>query len=295
MPLFNSDFLPRLEYLSLVARKAFQGQMMAQRRSRQLGSGIEFADHRQYHAGDDFRYLDWNLYARHGELMLKRFQEEQDLHVYLLLDCSRSMATGEGRKFDLARQLAAALAYIALADLDRVAVYAFANGVLKEFSLTRGKARIVALMEFLDAMVADGDGTDLPRLVAEFSSRAPRPGMAVILSDLFCPNGYETAIDSLRYQRFEPHVVQIHNPDEAEPKLLGDVELVDAETGELRRMTITEQQVRKYREAFRNFLATLQTYCTDKGVGCSVTDTNTSYYDLVLKMLRTNGNSVPNV
>ncbi len=125
MALFDSDFLKKLEYLSLVSRRVFRGQLLAQRRTMQLGGGIEFADHREYTPGDDFRYLDWNLYARHDELLLKRFQEEEDLHVYFLLDCSRSMGFGDPPKFDFARQVTAALAYIALADLDRMAVVAF--------------------------------------------------------------------------------------------------------------------------------------------------------------------------
>ena len=104
-----------------------------------MGGGIEFADHREYSPGDDLRYLDWNVFARHDELLLKRFQEEEDLHVYIFLDLSRSMEFGQPSKFDLARQLAAALAYIALADLDRVAVLAFSEGIVQEFPLTRGK------------------------------------------------------------------------------------------------------------------------------------------------------------
>ena len=105
MALFGSDFLKKIEYLSLVSRRIFRGSLMAQRRTKQLGGGIEFADHRDYTPGDDFRYLDWNLYARHDELLLKRFQEEEDLHVYFLLDCSRSMAFGSPPKFDFARQV----------------------------------------------------------------------------------------------------------------------------------------------------------------------------------------------
>jgi len=143
MPLFEPDFLTRLEYLSLISKRVFRGTLLAQRRTMQLGSGIEFSEHREYAAGDDFRYLDWNIYARHGDLLLKRFQEEQDLHVYLLLDCSRSMGFGDLPKFDLARRLVAALAYIALADLDRVCVLSFADRVIDEFPLTRGKARIL--------------------------------------------------------------------------------------------------------------------------------------------------------
>ena len=85
--LFPPDFLTRLEYLSIISKRVFRGQLLAQRRTTQMGSGIEFSDHREYNNGDDLRYLDWNIYARHGDLLLKRFQEEQDLHVYLMLDC----------------------------------------------------------------------------------------------------------------------------------------------------------------------------------------------------------------
>ncbi len=143
--LFDSEFLQKLEYLSLVSKRVFRGQILAQRRTMQLGGGIEFADHRDYTPGDDFRYLDWNLYARHNELLLKRFQEEEDLHVYILLDCSKSMGFGQPLKFDLARRIAAALGYIALADLDRIAVVAFAGEIVADYPLTRGKARILSL------------------------------------------------------------------------------------------------------------------------------------------------------
>src|SRR6185312_7609944 len=160
MPLFDSDFLKKLEYLSLVSKRVFRGSLLAQRRTMQMGGGIEFADHREYTPGDDFRYLDWNLYARHEELMLKRFQEEEDLHVYFLLDCSRSMDFGTPSKFDLARQVTAALAYIALADLDRISVVAFAADIVDDFRLTRGKARILSLLKFLESLPAQGTQTD---------------------------------------------------------------------------------------------------------------------------------------
>ncbi len=103
----------------------------------QLGGGIEFADHREYVAGDDFRYLDWNVFARHDELLLKRFQEEEDLHVYILLDCLEEHGVGNPSKFDYARQVAAALAYIALADLDRVAIVAFSGQIVADLPLMR--------------------------------------------------------------------------------------------------------------------------------------------------------------
>ena len=232
MPLFDSDFLKKLEYLSLVSRRVFRGQLLAQRRTMQLGGGIEFADHREYTPGDDFRYLDWNVFARHDELLLKRFQEEEDLHVYILLDCSRSMAFGDPPKFDFARQVAAALAYIALADLDRVAVVAFAGDIVADFPLTRGKARILSLLKFLEGLDAAGDASPTWRGSARnFVHRGQRRGLAVVISDLFDPDGFERGLDLLRHHRYEPHVVQIFDRREAEPELKGDVELVDVETG----------------------------------------------------------------
>src|SRR3954471_10028453 len=200
MPLFDSDFLKKLEYLSLVSKRVFRGSILAQRRTMQLGGGIEFADHREYTPGDDFRYLDWNLYARHDELMLKRFQEEEDLHVYFLLDCSRSMAFGQPAKFDLARQVTAALAYIALADLDRVAVVAYANDIVADFPLMRGKARILSLLKFLEELKPQGVSTDLSRVATGFVHRTQRRGLAIVVSDLYDPAGYERGLDLLRHR-----------------------------------------------------------------------------------------------
>jgi uncharacterized protein (DUF58 family) len=287
MPLFDSDFLKKLEYLSLVSRRVFRGSILAQRRTMQMGGGIEFADHREYTPGDDFRYLDWNLYARHDELMLKRFQEEEDLHVYFLLDCSRSM--GYGTKFDLARQVTAALAYIALADLDRVAVVAFANDIIADFPLMRGKARILALLKFLEELKPQGALTDLARVSTGFVHRTQRRGLAIVVSDLYDPAGFERGLDMLRHRRYEPHVVQIHDRREAEPTLLGDMELFDIETESLQKVTVTEKSLKRYRKLFADFQESIRKYCRNYGLGCTRTTTEVKFDDLILKMMRAAG------
>jgi uncharacterized protein (DUF58 family) len=289
MPLFDSEFLKRLEYLSLVSRRVFRGTLLAQRRTMQLGGGLEFADHRDYSAGDDFRYLDWNVYARHGELLLKRFQEEEDLHVYLLLDCSRSMSMGEPAKFDLARRLAAALAYIALADLDRVAVIAFADTILDDFPLTRGKAHILSLLSFLDRLPADGGETDLARVVTGFVHRNQRRGLAIVISDLFDPRGFERGLDLLRHRRYEPHVIQIHDRGEAKPEFLGDLELWDIENAGCRKVTVTERNLRDYQRLFQQHQQAVAAYCRNYGLGCTQADTSVAFEDLVLRMMRQAG------
>ena len=289
MPLFGSDFLKKLEYLSIVSKRVFRGSLLAQRRTMQMGGGIEFADHRDYTPGDDFRYIDWNLYARHGELLLKRFQEEEDLHVYFFLDCSRSMGFGKTPKFDFARQICAALAYIALADLDRVSVVAFAGDIIDDFPLTRGKNQILSLMQFLEKLPCQGTVTNLGRVVSGFVHRSQRRGLALIISDLFDPEGYQKGVDALRHHKYEPHLIQVIDRAEAEPKMLGDLELFDVESDTMQKVTVTERNLRRYREIFQEFQRGIDVYCHRYGLGCTRTTTEIPFDQVILKMMRTAG------
>ena len=134
---FEDDFLKKLEYLHVVSKRAFAGQNRADRLAPKRGRGLEFADHRPYAAGDDFRHIDWKAYKRLNRLLLRLFDEEQDLPIYLMLDVSRSMA--EPAKFDMARRIAAALCYIGLAHLDRLTILPFGSDLGHESSPGRGK------------------------------------------------------------------------------------------------------------------------------------------------------------
>ncbi|OJW19819.1 MAG: hypothetical protein BGO49_13950 [Planctomycetales bacterium 71-10] len=288
-PLFDADFIQKLEYLSLVSRRVFRGRLMAQRRTTQLGGGVEFADHREYTPGDDFRHLDWNLFARHDELLLKRFQEEEDLHVYILLDCSRSMAFGDPSKFDYARRIAAAMAYIALAELDRVAVSAFAGGIFADFPLTRGKARILSLLQFLEGLPVQDGPTDLARAARDFALRSRRRGLVIVVSDLFDPEGFERGLDVIRHNRHEPHVVQVYDRREAEPEVKGDLELFDVESGAIEKVTVAERNLQQYRAIFAEFLESVQRYCKAYGIGGTCSPTQVPFDDLILKMMRQTG------
>lgn len=293
--MFDSEFLKRLEYLSLLSKRVFRGQLLAQRRTKQTGGGVEFADHREYIHGDDLRYLDWNVYARHGDLLLKRFQEEEDLHVYLLVDCSRSMDSGDTDpglavdKFSFARQLAAGLAYIALADLDRVSVIAYDDKIRATFPLVRGKDTVLSLLRFLERLRTSGQATDLTAVVGDFVRRAPRSGLVLVISDLFDQQGFRGGVDLLRHRRFEPHVIQIHTPAEAKPGLLGDVELVDVESSESRKVTVTEKKLRQYEALFQSFLRDVETYCRTYGLSHTRATADVPYDDVLLKMMRVAG------
>ena len=153
---FDSEFLKKLEYLYIVSKKIFAGRIKAERRSTRRGVSVEFADYRNYTAGDDFRYIDWNAFARLDELLLKLYEEREDLHIYFLVDASQSMTYGEPQKLLYAKRVAAALAYISLSNLDRVSITAFTDQDLNRLPTERGKGKIFTLLDFLDRI--DGTG-----------------------------------------------------------------------------------------------------------------------------------------
>src|SRR5689334_14931013 len=148
-PLLTPDFLHRLEQLELVSRKIFAGKMKGERLSKRKGQSVEFADYRNYVVGDDLRFLDWNLFARLDKLFLRLFLEEEDLHVYLLVDNSLSMDFGTPTKLHYARQVAAALGFVGLVNLDRVVVQAFNNRLTQTSPVLRGRRSLWQLFDFL--------------------------------------------------------------------------------------------------------------------------------------------------
>ncbi|MBX3272044.1 MAG: DUF58 domain-containing protein [Sandaracinaceae bacterium] len=287
--LFDEEFQRRLEVLALVSRRLANGRTRAERRSQKTGSGIEFADHREYAPGDDFRHLDWNLYARTGRLLLRLFEEEEDLSVYLLLDVSRSMGFGAPHpKLRYAKQLTAALAYIALANLDRVSIVTFCDGVSRRLAPTRGKNTIFKVFRFLGELAPDGR-TGTAEAMKTFVAQHRRRGVAILISDLYDPAGFEGGINVLRYHKFEPYVIQVYDPVEVHPPLHGDVRLVDDETGEAREVTITPRVLERYAAAHAAYRARIDDFCTQKHVPHQAISTEVPFDRAILDILRAGG------
>lgn len=286
--IFDEDFLKKLEYLYIVSKKIFAGRSRAERKTRKTGSGIEFADHRDYVPGDDLRYLDWNIYGRLERLLLRLFEEEEDLHIYVLVDCSESMAFGDPAKIHYAMQVAAAIAYVGLANLDRVSIVALSDHIMDRLAPARGKGRIFNVFEFLRVLKPDGK-TNLETACRTFVAQNKRRGIAVLISDLYDPDGFEKGINTLRYGKFETGVIQVFDKVEAEPQLHGDLSLVDCETGEVREVTITNRVLAKYAEVHRQYRERIEGFCREKQVAHFVADTTIPFDELVLRVLRRGG------
>lgn len=286
--LFDERFLKTLEHLHMVARKVFAGNLRAERRTRKVGSGIEFADHRTYARGDDFRYIDWNLYGRLDKLLLRLFEEEEDLHIYILVDVSDSMAIGTPPKLHYAMQVGAALSYVGLANLDRVSIIPFSDRLIDRLPPSRGKNRIFRVFEFLRGIQLGGQ-TQLAECMKAFVAQNKRRGLAVIISDFYDPDGFEQGINTLRYNKFEPFVLQVYDQKEASPSLHGDLTLVDCETGDTREVTVSKGLLEAYKREHEKYCAELEQFCTTRAMPFFRTHTGLPFDELVLKIFRAGG------
>lgn len=286
--LFDDEFQRKLEYLAMVSRRVFSGAMRAERRTKKTGSGIEFADHREYAPGDDFRHLDWHAYQRFDRLLLRLFEEEEDLSIYFVLDNSLSMGFGDGAKLRYAKQLCAALAYVGLANLDRVAIVTANDEISGRMRPTRGKARIFRVFRFLEDVRPDGT-TSLETACKTFVAQHKRRGLAVLLSDLYDPAGFERGVNVLRYAKFEPFVMHLVDVRERLPTLAGDLRLYDCETGEERDVTVTARVLQRYAGAYDDYLAEAKRFCVSRQVSYFPADLRVPFDELILRVFRKGG------
>jgi uncharacterized protein (DUF58 family) len=283
MSLLDAAFLRKLEALALWADQPGRGAR-GERGSRATGSGIAFAGHRAYTPGDDFRFIDFALYARSDRLYVKQFEEERALAIEILLDCSGSM---EG-KLSLAKQLAAALGYLALAHADRVSVQPFAAAPLPRLEPLRGKQRALVLLRHLEALRAHG-GTDLARAARVVRARAQRGGLAFVISDGFDVPGLLHGLDLLRHARLTPVLLLLEDAREARPDLEGELTLVDAETGEERALHVDGRVLARYRDAYRAQREALRQGLRTRHVRSHELDASLPIEQVVLSLLRRGG------
>ncbi|MHC4402115.1 MAG: DUF58 domain-containing protein [Planctomycetota bacterium] len=287
MAVFNSQLLTRWRYLSLASRP-LGGGLLARKRTKLPAGGTELTGHRDYAPGDGLCRVDWNLCARHDELLVRQFQGEADYPVYFLLDASRSMALGRPSKFDVARQITAALGYVALADLDPVAVSVFSDSIVADLPPLRHTTRIVTLARFLEGLSPRREPTSLAVAAGQFGARRQRRGLVVVVGDLY-DLGLRRALGILTRCGYQPRVVHLYDPRDAAPDCLGDSELVDVETGARWQTTLRERHLAEYRRRYAEFYRSVRTDCAASGVRCVQVPVDLPPERLLLTVLRASG------
>jgi uncharacterized protein (DUF58 family) len=285
---FGPDFERKLEMLAQLSRRTNGQVFRAERRSKRRGSGVEFADYRDYVAGDDFRFIDPNAALRLDRLLLRLYEEEEDQSIYLLVDASRSMGHNRSSKLDYAKRLAAAIAYICLTELDRVTVVALAETCNLQHPTTRGRGQFLSILRYLRAIEPSGK-TGLEFTLRRFVSQHRRRGIAVLLSDLFDPDGFERGLDVLRYERFEPHVLHITDDQDLDPELVGDVTVVDCETGHESAATVTPALKARLRAAQLRLVERAQRHCRTHGLGYHQSEAGSAFEDTIQQLLGRQG------
>lgn len=286
--LLEPEFLARLERLTLLSRRLYRSGVRGERRSGTLGRGVEFADYRSYQVGDDFRYVDWNIYSRLDRLFVKLFSEEEDINVHLFIDASRSMSWGQPSKLDYAVRVAAALGYIGLANLDRVGAVAFTDRPARVLAPRRGRAGTLTLFRFLGEIVSEGR-SNLAVTLKEYSLRTRRRGVLIVISDLMFPQGITDGLRLARFHRFEPFLIHLLADEELTPILEGDLRLVDAETGAAVEVTADASTAEAYGRARDRYFTEVEQMCLRLQVEYLRAATSIPFDDLVLRYLRQGG------
>ena len=291
--LISPDLMKRLEQLQLLARRRSKSTAKGERRSGARGQSVEFADYRTYVPGDDLRRIDWNLFGRLGRLFLKLYEEERELPVTIYLDSSESMSFGRVSKFDFARQVAAAVGYVALCGFDRVTVEPFPladdqAGLVSELRAVRGRRSAMRFFDNLNLLKAGGTA-DFNQALRLGAMKHRAQGVIVVLSDFLDPAGYEDGLKSLASRGSEVHAVQILAPEELEPSSYGDLRVIDSETGAEQEVTFGKYRLKSYRATVQNYCRRLQEYCRARGIRYQLAQSDTPIDDLLLKAMRTGG------
>ncbi len=279
--LFGPDERRRLENLRLVPARPHGVPLHGAWRSRRFGSSGLFADHRDYAPGDDLRYVDWNVYARLGDLVVKRFEAEEAVELLLAIDRSASM---EGAKDRAARRLAGALGYVTSMQLDRVRIAwlpALGSGAT---SFAPGAGSAARLLDEVAAAPSGGRG----RLVADLSRALVgqrRRALAVLVSDFHEARSGVDGLALLKARGLD--VVALHVVDAADVDLpVGEaLACVDAETGAVVKVDVTEELVASMREAWRRRARRLEAWCVGRGIAYRRIDVRTSLWEVLPRLL----------
>ena len=281
----NEEFLQQVETLQILIKNNIAGLFGGNHRTRNFGSSCEFADYRDYIAGDDITKIDWNAFARFEKLYLKLFLDERQMHTRIYIDASRSMDYGKGRKAEQALRIAALIAYVSVCDMDKVSVYAIRGGTVEEvFVGVHGKDMYLEQIGKLNDIVFDGDSRISEALLP--ASVGYGDGLSVIISDFLTDDNYEDAIDYLCSKRRDVFCVQVLTRDELNPKIRGKAHLFDSENiKKTYRRNIDKQIIEAYRKAVEYVTSRIRNYCEARGANYLLASADQSVGEIFLGKL----------
>lgn len=310
--LLDPVFMTRLDALDVLSRKILQGKLQGQRRSKRRGQSVEFADHKPYALGDDLRFVDWNIYGRLDQLFLKLFMEEVDLSVHILADVSGSIGLPAAEATPLAapdvkaaegpaaaprvaqtkdmaiKKLAAALAYVALVNNNRVSLSIFADGIRDQIANMRGRNYLPQMADMLLSAEPAGP-SNFDKVCRQFAATVHGAGILIIISDFLFKEGYAEALRRLIGRQFDIYAIQVLSPQELDPPMTGDLKLIDVEDRDAAEITISAELLRSYKRNLAGWCNELRDFLTARGAKHVLASSAEPAETIVLNYLRTKG------
>ncbi len=290
--IFDSKFLKKLDSLCLECKKTYGGVRKGNyEAANKKGTSIEFADYQEYMPGDDFRYIDWNIYGRLDKLLIKTFKEEEELSVHILFDVSRSMLfPEEDKKFDYAKDLVIALSYIALSSKNSVRLATMVNTDKISQNRTpffQQKENIFVIADFLKKLIPRGE-LDFVNYISKYIHEVKgRRGTVVVISDFMMkPEVYTKGFNYLRFKNFDIKVIQILGETELDPFGKGSKnQVIDVETNQKMNINFSEANRKKYKAAMEEHNQRLSRFCRINRIVYSLAKTNINFEDFILRVL----------
>ncbi len=260
----NEEFLQQLERLQMLVKNNVAGMFGGNRQSKSYGSSCEFADYRDYIAGDDVTKIDWNAFARFDKLYLKLYLDERQMHTRIYIDASRSMEYGDGKKALQAIRVAAAIAYLSVCEMDKVSIFAVKENKIEDVVGMVGKDAYMNSILKLNDIEFSGDCCISEAILP--SSVGYGDGMSVILSDFLTDNDFETVIDHLADKKRHVVCMQILSKEELLPQVRGKVHFFDSENADrFYRKNIDKEIITAYKKALAWATERIRNYASARG------------------------------
>ena len=281
--IFDDKFLRLLDKLEILLKVSHNSNLSGEKLSFKKGVGLDFNDYRQYQLGDDYRYIDWNLYSRLEQLFLKEFIAERGLNVYFLIDRSESMSYPDQKKFILTKKIAAALFYISISHFDEAEAIFFADELKESTGKMRGKTKIKRVFNILENVKCRGK-TNIERVVNLFISREKSSGLVFIISD-FLDNNFLETLKIIKSRGWNIFLLNIKD-NSYEIDFQGQFVLEDIETKRTKDIVIDAETIKEYNNIKKKFYNKIENFTNQYQINYLDIDLNNDLMEILLSVLK---------
>jgi uncharacterized protein (DUF58 family) len=287
--MIDSTFLEQLKNLNFLARRKVSSIYMGTRRSIMQGRGLEIFDHREYFPGDDFRTIDWKLYGRTEKLFIRRFEEDKNLILHILIDSSKSMdfsLEGRLRKFDYAESIAAGFAYLAMTKYEKFSTGLYSNKLREVTPARKGKLHFFHVLELLNSLEPEGE-SNFKECMEHYINYIKAKSFIVLISDFLEPLPLiEEGIYRAAKHAKETIAIQILDPGEINLKWIQDINFEDMETQEREITYLSPRFKSEYKRKIEEHILKIQGICDEIGMEFFSITTDKPLFDSFLSILK---------